>query len=95
MTLPPPPPDHSDPRDYVLELTCMNSPAAAIEAGNSELETRPVPYLSILFKCCQVYAPIYRNAAATAFAGHCPRCQRPTSIAISPSGSRSRIFQAE
>jgi hypothetical protein len=92
-----PPPDNSDPRDYVLDLS--NIAAASVPAGTSEVRTQDsspsVNYLSIYFKCCGVYAPIYKNKTATAYAGHCPRCRRSATIAISPTGSPSRIFQAE
>jgi hypothetical protein len=92
-----PPPDSSDPRDYILELSGMeNAPAApSSETRNSKIENPPLAFLSIHFKCCNVYAPIYKNKTSTAYAGHCPRCQRPASIPISPTGTRARIFQAE
>jgi hypothetical protein len=90
-------PPLSDPNDYILDLTSIPAPPEApsppLETRNPKLETRP--YLSIHFKCCHVYAPIYKTADNTAYAGHCPRCRRPTSIQISPTGSTCRIFQAE
>ncbi len=92
--------DNSDPRDYVLELSTA-SPAAAPasepprgDATRTDRARQLVRSVSIHFKCCHVYAPIYKNAAGTAFSGHCPRCRRKVEIGISPEGSTSRIFQA-
>jgi hypothetical protein len=88
----------SDPRDYILDLTTSLPPESSdspIENQKSKIENPRAPYLSIHFRCCNVYAPIYKNAAATAYAGHCPRCQRPATIPIGPGGTKSRIFQAE
>ena len=78
--------------DYILDLSTSPAPPAdeslAIEKSKSA-------YLSIYFKCCRVYAPIYRNRASTAYAGHCPRCHARITIPIGPTGSSARIFQAE
>lgn len=88
--------DNSDPRDYILDLSSVPS-TSPIENQKSKVENalHLLPSLSIHFKCCNVYAPIYKNAASTAYAGHCPRCQRLVQIPISPTGSTSRIFAAE
>jgi hypothetical protein len=88
-----PPPDNSDPRDYILELS--TAPAQEAEPRPQDSSAPRASYLSIYFKCCSVYAPIYKNKTSTAYSGHCPRCQRPATIPISPTGTRSRIFQAE
>ena len=86
----------SDPRDYILDLsTSPANDSTPIENPKSEIENPPRPFLSIHFKCCHVYAAIYRNAAGTAYSGHCPRCQRLATIPIGEGGSTSRIFQAE
>jgi hypothetical protein len=86
--------DNSDPRDYILDLSNNPTPAQPpIKNQKPKIENK-VEFLSIHFKCCNVYAPIYKNAAATAYAGHCPRCHRPAQIQISPTGSPSRIFEA-
>ena len=79
------PQDNSDPRDYILDLSSeQNPPPPPIENRDSKSENPSVAYLSIHFKCCSIYAPIYKIAAATAYTGHCPRCHRPAQIQISP-----------
>ncbi|HUO11113.1 MAG TPA: hypothetical protein VM008_22625 [Phycisphaerae bacterium] len=91
-----PAPDNSDPRDYILDLSTNPTPAQPtppIENRKSKIENK-IDFLSIHFRCCHVYAPIYKNAAGTAYSGHCPRCHRPAEIAISPTGSPARIFEA-
>jgi hypothetical protein len=90
-------PDNSDPRDYILDLSSTKNPSPQIENQKSKIENtekQKVSYLSIHFKCCSIYAPIYKNATGTAYSGHCPRCHRRAEIAISPTGSPARIFEA-
>jgi hypothetical protein len=87
--------DNSDPRDYVLELSSFQKPVSEAPTESKTPQRPKNGYLSVHFKCCGVYAPIYKNAAATAYSGHCPRCKRRVEIAIGPGGSTSRIFQAE
>jgi len=78
-----------DPRDYVLDL----SSAAGAAPGEPEPAARR-PFLSILFQCCGVYAPIYKTGDGRAYAGHCPRCARAVRVAIGPGGTTSRTFIA-
>jgi hypothetical protein len=92
---PPPMPavaDGSDPRDYVLELSGMAGGEREEERAGGRARAN---FLSIHFRCCGVYAPIYRNAAGTAYAGHCPRCRRAARVAIGAGGETGRIFTAQ
>ena len=89
------PQDNSDPRDYILDLSSQQNPSPPpMNNEQSKMNNPRVESLSIHFKCCSIYAPIYKNAANTAYSGHCPRCHRRAEIAISPTGSSSRIFEA-
>ncbi|MDF1544147.1 MAG: hypothetical protein P1R58_03475 [bacterium] len=53
------------------------------------------PFIGMTFKCCNIYSRIYLNKKRTAFVGWCPRCAAKTEVKVSPSGSRSRFFEAE
>lgn len=58
-------------------------------------ESKPAeerPYLGVNFACCGAYARIYRNAEATAYIGHCPRCMRRLQVKIVAGGSDQRFF---
>ncbi len=75
------------------------APEGRVEpAGGSE---RPGPdgprrrFLSVWYRCCQVYGRMYTNADATAYEGRCPRCGAAVWALIGPHGTDRRIFVAE
>ncbi len=84
--------------DYVVELSSAphlgSTPAKDDIPASGESNDAAVRYLTIQFECCKVYAPIYRNAAGTAYAGHCPRCLKAVRLPIGPGGTNARIFTA-
>ena len=48
------------------------------------VERTPKKFLGVLFRCCGVYARIYRKTDATAYEGRCPKCMKPLRVAIDP-----------
>lgn len=53
------------------------------------------PFLSMHFRCCNIYTRIYINKKGTAFVGWCPKCTRRATVRVSPDGSDARFFIAE
>lgn len=51
-------------------------------------------YLGINFRCCGVYARIYKNKEGTAYVGRCPKCLRQIRVAIGEGGTNKRFFDA-
>lgn len=87
----------SDPRDYILDFS--GAPAKGGEGPREEAAVerrggRP-GFVSVYFRCCQTYSRIHLNAAKTAYAGHCPKCQRQAVIPAAAVGEGETIFQAE
>lgn len=52
-------------------------------------------FLSIYWKCCNVYSRVYKNSVGTAYDGNCPRCCRHLSVPIGEEGTSQRAFIAE
>ena len=63
-------------------------------AGGNAASFAGRPWLGILFRCCQVYARVYRNPAGTAYDGRCPRCGAPINVGIGEGGTPQRFFEA-
>jgi hypothetical protein len=90
---------NSDPRDYKLDISGLNSQEPAETSGeNAGAQTThrqhaPRPWLSVRFDCCGVYQRIYRAADATHYQGACPRCGGKIRFNISKDGTASRFFR--
>ena len=78
--------------DYVVEIAGLQQPAPPHSNVSNRLRDRP--WVSVRWNCCGVYSRVYRNAAATAYEGRCPRCTAPVRAAIGPGGTSSRVFEA-
>ncbi|MCL4209577.1 MAG: hypothetical protein HRU76_11820 [Phycisphaeraceae bacterium] len=84
-----------DPED-IVEIEGVSSPGSragerSVRAPGSRSRR---PWLSIWFQCCHVYGRIYRNDAATAYEGRCPRCAAAVRARIGPDGTNQRLFRA-
>ncbi len=53
------------------------------------------PYLSLLFRCCNVYQRVYRHRDGDRYEGRCPRCLREVVVPIGPDGTAQRVFEVE
>ncbi|MEP0845254.1 MAG: hypothetical protein HRF50_00375 [Phycisphaerae bacterium] len=53
------------------------------------------PFIGIHFKCCGVYARVYRSATQPYYLGRCPRCLRPVRVRVGAGGTSARFFEAE
>ena len=53
------------------------------------------PFLSVHFKCCNVYQRIFKTRKQDAYAGHCPKCLQSVRIPIGPEGTSDRFFSVQ
>ena len=65
------------------------------EASAQAPGAAPRLFLGVHFKCCNVYARIYRAPADAHYTGACPRCGARVRAAVGPDGTTARIFVAE
>jgi len=80
--------------DYIVEIEGITQPDSEPEKSSQHTLLRGRRWLAILWRCCSVYSRAYRNRAATAYEGVCPRCGRVLHVPIGPEGTKSRFFEA-
>jgi len=81
----------ADPCDSV-DLTFGRRPVDTDPAHPAPRSARP--WISVWFRCCHVYARIYRTADGARYTGRCPRCGAEVSARVGPGGTNRRFFQA-
>ena len=69
-------------------LTLSSQPAAP-PAG---APAGPRPWIGMHWRCCDVYARIYRHPEADRYRGSCPRCGRSTTLRVGSGGTSARSF---
>ncbi|WP_202617416.1 hypothetical protein [Roseimaritima sediminicola] len=51
------------------------------------------PFLGVMFRCCNLYARLYRLDDLTAYSGRCPRCGKRLRVPIGSGGTGQRFFE--
>ncbi len=86
-----------DKRDHVeirgVEITGEQAPDHAGGSGERENSAQR-PWLSVWFRCCHVYARIYRVRDGSAYSGRCPKCGAEVRALIGGGGTSRRFFEA-
>ena len=52
-------------------------------------------FLSVWYRCCNVYGRLYRNKTESAYVGCCPRCGDRVRATIGSDGTNRRMFVAQ
>ena len=79
----------TDPRDYKLDLSKLHA-----RPGDTARNAAR-PFVSVLFRCCNVYQRIYRSVDGTKYEGRCPKCARSIRFLVGESGTSERFFVVE
>ena len=53
------------------------------------------PFISVYFRCCNVYQRICRHSDGSKYSGFCPKCLRCVRVPIGSGGTSQRVFEAE
>ena len=78
-----------DPRDYKLDIP-------SLDGGSSHATRKSArPFVSVLFRCCNVYQRIYRSADGSKYEGRCPKCARSIRFLVGEGGTSERFFVVE
>ncbi|RMH29290.1 MAG: hypothetical protein D6693_02260 [Planctomycetota bacterium] len=73
-----------------MEFSCAGRP----ERSSASAPRPARPWLSVWFRCCHVYARVYRAPTGDRYVGRCPRCGGEVSARIGPGGTTRRFFEA-
>ena len=89
----------SEEPDYILEIAgqLTQKPHSEREIAQASISVEKAgsrPYICVHFECCNAYQRIYRNRAASAYQGNCPKCLRQVNVKIGPGGTSQRFFTA-
>jgi hypothetical protein len=78
-----------DPRDYKLDISSLHG------GSRDAMRNSGRPFVSVLFRCCNVYQRIYRSADGTKYEGRCPKCARSIRFLVGEGGTSERFFVVE
>ena len=78
-----------DPRDYKLDISSVDDGSTDATRNSAR------PFVSVLFRCCNVYQRIYRSADGTKYEGRCPKCARSIRFLVGEGGTSERFFVVE
>lgn len=84
----------SDGEDYILNIQGLSQPESPPPPQSGGAAMRGRPWISVHWKCCQVYSRIYRNPQGTAYQGRCPRCGKAVQAQVGAHGTNARFFEA-
>ena len=79
--------------DYIVDIDGLKPDEGDGQAVDAH-RFKGRPWLSVLWKCCQVYSRIYRNRKGDAYEGRCPKCNRAVRARIGSDGTDARFFEA-
>ena len=63
-------------------------------ASDAQSKGPAQPFLSVWFRCCNVYGRMQRNEDCTHYCGRCPKCGAAVTARIGPDGTARRVFEA-